>query len=125
MHTHAGSLTPSKAEGNGYVLQFDPSFLRRAEVRTRDGTHLLHEQKEPFHLPKGQTGPSPRHELVLEHPATGRQLRLVVDDPDHVLDRLVIGLKPAERCPKLEGTAHPGGEEVEIIDDTLTCPPYC
>lgn len=125
MRSDPPSGLQATAEAHGYRLSFDPSFLRCADLRTSDGGHRLYEQTAPYRLPPGQAGPSARHELVLEHPLTGRRLRIVVEDPDHVLDRLHVVLKPADRCPKLEASRHPGGEEIVLQNDSLTCPPNC
>lgn len=126
---YAQTLPPSPSrmeqEKDGYAIAFYPGFVAGVTVR-REGQDdlVLYQQAkdDPFILPAGSVEPFITSEFDFRGGKLERHFRLIVTDPHHDIDSIVVTLRA--RTPST-GDAEGEVEQVVIQDNSVLCPPMC
>jgi hypothetical protein len=135
--SHPHRMAIGKAGEHEYQVGFYPGFASRIRVNGED----LYRQAEgeAFVLPSGATRPWSSHAVELTSRTKGYTVVLHVDDPQHVVEKIVVKLRdpaPHEHFDQARGRvgggvkAHQGGpggagDTVEIDNTPTICPPMC
>lgn len=111
-----------------FTAGFYPGFARSITV---NGVNVYNQKEDgpfPFVLPSGED--KPWHSSVIDLSSTkGYHLVLHLDDPDHVVERVVLHLRHPDSNDAVARSvaAFQGGDGDEVaIDETpVICPPFC
>jgi hypothetical protein len=125
----------AQINGHEYEVGYYPGFASRI---TLDGTDLYHQATHgprPYHLPAGASRPLSSHALELNCASKGFALGLHIDDPQHVVESIVVKLRDpapqghfdARRGGDAGGVVayQSGGSTLTVENTALLCPPYC
>ena len=112
--------------GHGkYDVSFHPAFASSCVIEDRDGQkHTLYEQDRTRPVDVSNGHPT-RHVIRLKGKnGSTRDITVTIDDPNHDLAGLTLSLYDEARDPMLT-TKFGTTESFTVMNDALTCPPYC
>lgn len=112
---------------DGYEVTFHPAFSSRCSVQSHQegaGEVELYKQQGVHHLPKGQTKPPARHEIVFKGGAHGRDISLSVHDPKYHIAKITVELYADGHQPGA-ATGDASIESFSVDNDSSCCPPIC
>ena len=125
--------------GHEYEVGYYPGF---ASQITLDNVDLYHQDKhgpKPYHLPPGASRPLSTHAIELNCASRGFALGLQIDDPQHVVEKIIVQLRdpaPQKHFAPSEaaggggggGGVHAyqtGGGTLTVTNTPTICPPTC
>jgi|tagenome__1003787_1003787.scaffolds.fasta_scaffold20979659_6 hypothetical protein len=113
--------------GNVFTAGFYPGFARSIALNDTNVYDQKADGPYPFNLPLDNPVPWSSSAVVLSS-SKGYRVVMCLDDPDHVIDQIVLRL----RDPKSEEAlargvvAFQAAGDVVVIDNTpVLCPPMC
>lgn len=116
-----------QVDEDGYQFTFYPGFVREATVQAAGSPPvLLYRQEAPYDVRGRPDEPLARSEIRLVGGPNGRNVTLVVDDPEHSIAEITVRLHPKGHTPgKGPQEGHGPDEVLIIVDETILCPPIC
>lgn len=121
---HIRELKHVTAHGK-YDVSFHPAFASSCVIEGKDGkAHALYEQDRSKPVDCSNGHPK-KHVIRLKGKnGSSRDITITIDDPNHDLAGLRLSLYDEARDPmvpkKFDTT-----ESFTVMNDALTCPPYC
>jgi hypothetical protein len=113
--------------GYDFTTSFYPGFARRIEVNGE----VVYDQKAdgpcPFVLPDGSFEPWSLSSVELGS-TKGYKMTLYIDDPGHVVEQVVLRLRPGAKddgARSVVAYQAVEGDEVVIYETPVICPPWC
>jgi hypothetical protein len=91
--------------GHDYEVGFYPGFASRITLDGQDLYHQKNENLAPYHLPPGASRPLSTHTVELNCASKGFGLGLHIDDPQHVVESIVVKLRDPDSTARNGGTA--------------------
>jgi hypothetical protein len=108
-------------DNGGYRCCFYGGWLRKASIQRNGETVVVYEQsaREPYVLPAGADAPLTLTQVEFSGDDLPR-FTVVLDDPDHVVERIEVVLKES-------GIPSVGDDEPRVIYENtpIICPPDC
>lgn len=106
-----------------YEVTLHPAFASRCCVTPVGGAETELYKQEGVHHLNGKSHPK-KHKLRVKGGPHGRDFELTVSDPKHHVAKIVIELYDGSRSVISPEKARVT-ETVSLMNDGLTCPPYC
>lgn len=108
-----------------YDVSFHPAFASSCVIEHKDGgKHTLYEQDKSQPVDCSNGHPK-KHVIRLKGKnGSNRDITLTIDDPNHDLAGLTLSLYDEARDPMV-ATQFDTTESFTVMNNALTCPPYC